>query len=387
MRIPVWGQEYCSNPLSENQYGDILVQEVIYGSGLTPGHEEVDLAMDIYYSGENNMDLLPAVILLHGGSFIKEQGEKGQLKDVGEYFASRGFVVFSINYRTWSILRDGIPSADDIIDVAVKALQDAQKAISFVIRENNGRIFPSIDVQQLIIGGVSAGAITVNNLLYLDAQDDIPDFFQRALDQNQFSFGHVADDYSIAYGINLSGGILDPGWMDADEPPLISIHGSADAIVPYEFGLVNGIIELYGSKIMDDRLHEVGVNSYLYTFDGGGHSDIYTDLAYREELLEAIDVGLSHIQEQICLRSSSVDAPVDTKIRLINTLVEEDLILVNDDVRPLSYQIIDVSGRSVQVGTLPPGQDRVSLAGAPSGYYIFHVTSGAGIYAQAFVRR
>lgn len=386
LTMPAWSQEYCDRSFWEGQYDNIGVKEVFYGSGTIADGRKINLAMDVYFSDAHTKDFLPAVILLHGGSFIREQGEKEQLKEVGEYFASRGFVVFSINYRTWSVIRDGFPSADDILDVAVKALQDAQKAIDYVVRENDGTIFPLVDVQQLIIGGVSAGAITVNHLLYMDSGDNIPGFFQQALDRNDYVFRGDSEKYHIAYGINLSGGIIDPGWIDAGEPPLISFHGSADDVIPYEFGLASGIIELYGSKKMDERLRETGGHSYLYTFEGGGHSDIYSDQIYRKELLEAIDIGLDHIRAEICVRSSSPELPERDLVHLINTLVNDNLFLVNEEPGPLSYHIITAGGKTIRSGVLRPGQSRISFDGGPSGYYILYVSGHSGYYTRAFVR-
>src|SRR5690606_21206137 len=181
-----------------------------------------------------------------------------------------------------------------------------------------------------------------------------------------------SEHYRIAYGLNLSGGIYDTAWIDAGEAPLISVHGDQDDVVLYDHGLASGFIELYGSKPIDQRLTEIGVESYLYTFKGGGHSNIYQDIPlYRDPLIQVLDTGLNLIQELLCLTTNTPRETVKANLELINTLVQQDLIIRNGENKSLNYDILDMWGRTLQTGSIQPGQQRVSFLAPSSGYYAF----------------
>lgn len=379
----VFSQDYCQIPFVNQEFGSIQKVELKYGRDIAPpnlfGIDSLDLYLDLYYSADDTTEVRPVIILMHGGSFITELGNKSGMEEIARLFAAKGFVALSIQYRTWSIFGGGSPVEDNIIDVAVKAMLDLQSAIDFVVDENGKNDFPSVDVQNIIIGGGSAGAITINHRLYLNAKDSIPGFLSEAFDNNGGIYEESSDDYNIAYGVNLSGGIFDTAFISPGEPPLISIHGNKDSVVFYDRGLANGFIELYGSKSIDQRLKSQGIDSYLYTFDGGGHSNIYADtIIYRNKLLSVLDTGLNIVQDQLCLLSSLAGRNViPAEVELKNTLVQQDLVIVNREPSPMIYDIIDINGRIIQTGTLSVGNQRKSMQLGRPGYYVFRAYSNS----------
>src|SRR5690606_37528266 len=160
----------------------------------------------------NMQEVQPMMILLHGGSFITELGDKSGMEEISRLMASKGFVVASVGYRTWSYSKAGLPNEEHLIDVIVKAMFDLQTAIEYVVRENGQGDFPQVDVQNLVIGGGSAGAIVALHRLYIDPEDTLPDFLTQAFEQNGGLFETDSDEYSITYGLNMSGGIYDTAW-------------------------------------------------------------------------------------------------------------------------------------------------------------------------------
>lgn len=386
-----FSQDYCNSDFTSNDFSAIQKVELKYGRASEPtGYvDSVDLLMDLYYSTENTNGVQPMMFLLHGGSFITELGNKSGMEEIARLMVSKGFVVASIGYRTWSILLGGTPSKDDIVDVVVKAMLDLQTSIDYVVDASGKGDFPEVDLQHMVIGGGSAGAVTINHRLYVDAQDSLPDFLATAFENNGGLFERDSEDYEIVYGLNMSGGIFDTAWIDAGEPPLISIHGDKDSVVFYDHGLASGVIDLYGSKPIDERLTEQGIDSYLYTFAGGGHSNIYDDIPlYRDPLLKVLDTGLMMIQDKLCLTTSNSLTIVQADVKLVNTLVDQDLIVENNENESMRYEIIDMRGRSMQSGVLHQGRHRISLTAPVSGYFAFRVYGKSGgdrsAYQQLF---
>lgn len=377
----IHSQDYCEALFSENQFSSIQKTELKYGRAPEPtGYvDSVNLLMDLYYSTENTQSVQPILFLMHGGSFISELGNKSTMEEYARIMVSKGFVVVSLGYRTWSFFLGGAPTQNDIVDVVVKAMLDLQTAIEYVVDHSGKGVFPEVDLQHMIIGGGSAGAIIGNHRLYIDEKDQLPDFLATAFENNGGLFESHSDDYAIAYGLNMSGGILDTAWINAGEPPLISIHGNKDSVVFYEKGLANGFIELYGSKPMDERLKSQGIDSYFYTFEGGGHSNIYDTIPlYRDRFLEVLDTGLLLIQDKLCQATSIRPQPLQADVKLINTLVRQDLIVDNQEGRSLKYEIIDLWGRSVQTGVLNYGKQRIGFYSSVDGYFAFRVVGQAG---------
>lgn len=377
----IHSQDYCEASFTENQFSSIQKIELKYGSAADPTGfvDSVDLFMDLYYSTENTQAVQPIMFLLHGGSYIAELGNKSSMEEIARLMVSKGFVVVSVGYRTWSLSVGGIPLKSDIVDVAVKAMLDLQTAIDYVVSHSGKDNFPEVDLQNMVMGGGSAGAITIIHRLYIDDQDSLPDFLATAFENNGGLFESQSDDYSIAYGLNMSGGILDTAWIDAGEPPLISTHGDKDSVVFYDHGLANGFIELYGSKSIDERLESQGIDSYLYTFKGGGHSNIYENIPlYRDPLLKVLDTGLMLIQDKLCQATNSRFEPLQANVILINTLVHQDLVVDNQEGQQMKYEIIDLWGRSVQTGILNSGRQRIGFSSPVDGYFAFRVLGQAG---------
>lgn len=383
-------QEYCDRSFTENNFDDIQKIRMVYDTYETVVSGNVierDLVGDLYYSAENESEVQPLMILLHGGAFITEQGDMDEMTELAEFYVHHGFVVFNMDYRTWSFFAGGYPDEADIIDVAVKAIQNLQSAILFLVEENDGSTFPVVDVQQIVLGGASAGAITVLHHLYLNEESVIPEFLATALEGNQFEFPEPSSDYSVAYGLNLSGGIFDTAWIQSGQTPLVSVHGTADGTVPYDHGLSNGVIELYGSKYIDEKLRLEGNESYLYSFAGGGHTDIYSELVYRETLMNVLDTSLMLFQDKMCLRTSTEALLPPLEIQLVNTLARQELILDSGEKTGMRYEIIDLQGRTVQTGFLRPGRQHINLTAAAPGYYVFRVPGKKSAYVQPFIRQ
>ena len=82
-----------------------ITEDITYAEGLS--HDSwnsattsvVPLFMDSYVP-DNNLQNRPLLMLIHGGAFSGGSKQQEALVAMANYYASRGFVVFSIDYQT-----------------------------------------------------------------------------------------------------------------------------------------------------------------------------------------------------------------------------------------------------------------------------------------------
>lgn len=268
-----------------------------------------DLFMDIYMPAEGTDTLTkrPVMIWAFGGAFIT--GDKSQMNSLAKESARLGYVSASIDYR---ILTSFIPFPDSTImmNTVVKASSDMKAAIRhFKMSADLGNDL-NIDPDQIYIGGISAGAITALLTGGVDESDIDNDFLRSLMDNNGGIAGNTGSaenqsyDYSVKGIINLSGAVYKLDFLDATDPPIFSVHGDADEVVPYTMGSPNVLIpiniNLFGSKAISDRCQEIGLRNDLVTIDGGGHTDIYTDAIYAQSREDFLALGYQFLKDEIC---------------------------------------------------------------------------------------
>ena len=92
---------------SSSTYTVVVEQNVKYGEGLShqsynsTTYSTMDLKLDVYKPA-NNTKKKPAILLIHGGGFSGGDKTDVNIVNLANYFASRGWVAFSINYRLLS---------------------------------------------------------------------------------------------------------------------------------------------------------------------------------------------------------------------------------------------------------------------------------------------
>lgn len=214
---------------------DVIDQnDVLYGFGSTgnPASGEIELVLDLYQPTAPPVPR-PAMIFIHGGSF--ETGDKSDFTSLARGFASRGYVAASISYR---LLGDD-PTNELGFDenYAVNAaVNDATKAVQW-LRGNAEKY--DVDPTRIAIGGFSAGAIT--SLLQ--------------------GFDERGENAEVAAIVSWAGGLY--GYehlIDADDPPLMLIHGESDSVVPFS----------HATEI-SNRAQEVSLPFEFIRIPRGGH--------------------------------------------------------------------------------------------------------------------
>ena len=154
-------------------YEVTITEDITYAEGLS--HDSwnsantsvVPLLMDSYIP-DNDLQNRPLLMLIHGGAFYGGSKQQEALVDMANYYASRGFVVFSIDYRLnahkGTIPQEWIDATSDVAPANLDQLyamypahRDAKAALRWIIA--NADNF-HINKDYITVGGGSAGAIT-----------------------------------------------------------------------------------------------------------------------------------------------------------------------------------------------------------------------------------
>jgi poly(3-hydroxybutyrate) depolymerase len=251
-------------------FAETTVQTVTYS-------QPFGLTMDIYQPKNDLMQNRPVVVLAFGGGFVNGSSMNPAMVRLGQNLAKRGYVVASINYRIapglFNLL-DSVAAAE----VVIKALNDARAAVRFLRSSAaNGNPY-NIDPNRIMMGGNSAGAVLAVHVAFLDSADVLPPYMQTIVQSNggfEGNSGNPGYSSHIRAVFNMAGAIARTGWIDANEPDIISFHGVDDDVVPYECGdvyagLTGGldVINLCGSKPIHETALSVGVNSTINPYPG-----------------------------------------------------------------------------------------------------------------------
>jgi pimeloyl-ACP methyl ester carboxylesterase len=265
---------WTHNPYNNEPYIDVISRSI---NITMKDPDSLDLKMDIYQPVGDTMAKRPLVLLIHGGAFYIGTKQCPTIKILATTLAKRGYVVASIDYRMGFRMR-----GSDIERSGYRAVQDAHAALRFL---SHYAAQYKIDPNQVFVGGTSAGAIATLNLAFMD-NDERPESVQSKkksedLGKIETSGNNFTDKFQIRAISNKWGAVSNINIIDEDENiPVLSIHGTADDIVPYNHDfpfknalLVNRLLmdKMYGSKPIHDRLNSLGIKNRLVSFEGFKH--------------------------------------------------------------------------------------------------------------------
>lgn len=265
---------WTSSPYSDEPYVEVLRKGMIR---TFKDPTMLDLNMDIYYPKTDLFKSRPLVMLIHGGAFYIGSKASPAEVSLSTSLAKRGFLVASIDYRLGFKL---IPS--DLEMSAYRAIQDAHAALRFLAHNAKGL---GIDPNQVYVGGTSAGAVASLNVAFM-RNDERPERILEAekeglVNRIEESGNKYTESFRIKAVANLWGAVADPTIIDRDEEiSVLSIHGTADEVVPYDYDhpfknslMFNRLLmdKMYGSKPIHDRLQILGLRNRLISLTGLGH--------------------------------------------------------------------------------------------------------------------
>ncbi|MBY0479441.1 MAG: alpha/beta hydrolase [Chitinophagaceae bacterium] len=248
-----------ANPVSvkaASTYTVIVDQNVKYGEGLShqnlnsSSYSIMDLRLDVYKPA-NNTRKKPAVLLIHGGGFTGGSKSDVNIVNLANYFASRGWVAFSINYRLlgqngtvpaqWvQYAQTTVPPVDRSQFMAMyPAHRDAKAAMRWLIANADNY---NIDTNYITVGGGSAGAIIATSLgitTTADFTNEIslttdPTLATTNLNKT-YTIKTILDFWGSGIAVTAINNIYGYQRFDATDAPIMIAHGTADPTVSYTY--------------------------------------------------------------------------------------------------------------------------------------------------------
>jgi para-nitrobenzyl esterase len=259
----------------QDVFTDTTMTTVTYGGTNVLGLK-VDLKMTIVQPKGDVLAKRPVVLLAFGGGFV--QGKRQDMLGFCNAFAKKGFVAVTIDYRLYNYLIFGNPDSLKITPTIVQASQDMKASIRYLYKDAKTTNTFRVDTNTIIIGGVSAGAITAMLVAELDATDPIAPWLAKIIKDEgglEGNSGNPGYSSKVKGVVNMSGALYQKEWIDKDDAPFISYHGTIDKTVAYGYGL--NVYNFYGngSGELHKQALKVGVPSVLVSVAGGDHGDIY----------------------------------------------------------------------------------------------------------------
>ena len=222
-----------------------------------------DQKLDVYWRRDRSAPR-PTVIYIHGGGWVGGSKEASLLR-IAPYL-EMGFNAVNVEYRLGRAAR------------APAAVEDCRCALRWVIR--NAEEY-GIDPDRLVVTGRSAGghlSLTTGMLATsagFDAECISGAQPRVAAVINYYGITDVADlmagepnekSYTVSWlgsqrdRKEIADSVSPIHHVREDLPPVLTIHGDADSVVPYSHA-----VELH------KRLDAAGVQNELLTVPGGGH--------------------------------------------------------------------------------------------------------------------
>lgn len=323
-----------------------------YGENISIGGNTIELFADVFEPANDNEPKRPLIILMHGGSYTT--GERSDIHNLCEAYALKGYVVASINYRLYDGAFFPFPDSTDLGEVLIQSVGDAKAAVRFFKNDAATTNEFKIDTNIIIMGGVSAGAITALHVAHMDENDDLPNFIDVILANNgglegnsNNLFQHSSEVHGV---INFSGALYRDHFLDANETPVFSVHDDMDGIVPYSDGfavvVVIPIVRMNGSELVHARALNQGVESQLITYENSsGHVSYFPDDAQ-----ELVDTTAHFMANQlICQTPASSKEFIKEASHKIYPNPGQNLVYIKNSNAVDRIQVRSLTGRIVPV--------------------------------------
>lgn len=275
--FPFFLQSQCGDRYQEELFNSVTVSTVNYSDVYNDFRHE----MDIYIPDNDTLTNRPVIIYMHGGAFTSGNKNLIDCIDFCNYFAKRGYVAISANYRLSTNPILFAASRQNQYETVMKSVSDIKSVIRYLRKDYALGNSHGIDSSSIFVGGYSAGAVLAIHLAYIDDVSDLPTAPINA--QNIFNNlgGMEGDAGNYGYSslvsgvVSFAGGINDLNWIDSSDEPLFSIHGSNDLVVNYNCGPglnIPTVFTLCGAAETHPKATSEGIINNFITYNGVGHS-------------------------------------------------------------------------------------------------------------------
>ncbi len=270
-----------------------------------------DVKMDIYEPMNDTITDRPVVIYIHTGNFLPAglNGSPNGLKVDSSAIvmctklAKRGFVAISVDYRLgWNPLATGptgpVVRRATLLNAVYRAVQDMKQNVRALKGEAAGANTYGIDTTKITLYGEGSGAYVAlaYGTLDKDSEMEIPKFVYPGTTDSSYinqnlvggidgtggllnlylSNGHSTDIHFIC---NAGGALADTSWLEAGDPPMVTVHTIRDPFAPIDNGIVivpttnEDVVEVQGPNLFMVKANKVGNNAPYQSFT---YNDPYT---------------------------------------------------------------------------------------------------------------
>lgn len=258
-------------------YPVAIQYDIKYGSTRNALHLVQALYMDMYSPvGLDDLNK-PCIFLFHGGGFVTGSKDDARLVAEAKYFAGCGYIVFICDYRLGWVLRtnDTARSIKNSHIAYYRAVQDGFTAVRYAKYYSD---ILQIDVNNVFVGGTSAGGLIAVGIGYLD-QSEVDSYYTNPIKTSGNGLTQY-ENTDVKGVISYWGGMFDTTIFQGETTPNICFHGLLDEVVYYNYGLYKGQIPVYGGFKINQMSNENGISSLLHTFPNAHHGVSATSLQW-----------------------------------------------------------------------------------------------------------
>lgn len=226
--------------------------DIVYAQGLrydyqnSSNPEAINLKLDIYYPDSTYINR-PLYFFIHGGGF-KEGSKSGKaFLKLANYFASRGWVFVSIDYRlkkdfgtTPKAWADFTKTADlstkiKNLNAIYPAVRDAKAALRWVAKHADNY---KISTNHIKVGGGSAGAMMAIALGLSEPEDFTNELsfeedytLKSTSPETPYSIKSITSFWGSSLALDVFNGVYGKKQSYEGAPPILIAHGKYDKIV------------------------------------------------------------------------------------------------------------------------------------------------------------
>ena len=269
----------CDNGRYYNSIFSASTSTVTYGNAVEFDGKDTNLLVDVYQPSGDHFARRPLMIFAFGGSFTAGVRQSPDLIQICTYFAQRGYVCASIDYRL------GVPNGNgndtNMFAALMRGVQDMKAAVRYFHKDASTTNQFRIDTNQIFIGGVSAGGFIALDYAYMKFDvfsRPIPGFAAPIINQLggiDGNSGNPGYSQNIKGVIDLSGAIYDTAWIQPGDPMLVGEHGTWDSTVTCwwdsAYAANNIRSDFFGGGDIKNRMEHIGFHDSIYLFVNAGH--------------------------------------------------------------------------------------------------------------------
>lgn len=376
-------------------------EDIVYGENIDYQGNLTELELDVYQPLGDTEEARPLIIMVHGGSFISGSKDGPDVTFLAEDFSKMGYVVASINYRLGITI--GLDLEASATESVIRGFHDGKAAVRYFRKDvaENGNTF-NINPDEIYMAGVSAGGFITLHMAYMDEEEEIPSWADTTLPGLgggiEGESGNAGYSSEVKGIVNIAGAIGDTTWMQTDDAPVLSFHGTNDGTVPFGSDVLQllgiDITEVDGSSSVHEKADEIGLFNCFEIYEGEGHVPHVGNEAYydttRAIMSNFIGALVCPFSEMDCeyreLELSTADLPEAQQLSIYpNPARKTVTIEIPSTITSGSLAVYGIDGKLLETLNITSSVARLEVEDWASGMYIIELSSYQGIITDRLI--